>query len=123
MKLTTEEAARRYRDRMFAAAFSACRDRSDADDAVQDALDWTPERRPRLFVSEDCPNTIYALENWRGVDGEKGATKDPVDCVRYFYTSGCTEDTQHLAASPRRESRWRRSQDLGAPRRVRVRFR
>ena len=92
-------------------------------DAVQDALDWTPERRPRLFVSEDCPNTIYALENWRGVDGEKGATKDPVDCVRYFYTSGCTEDTQHLAASPRRESRWRRSQDLGAPRRVRVRFR
>ena len=38
MKLTVEEAYRRYADRVFAAAFSVCRNQADADDAVQDTF-------------------------------------------------------------------------------------
>jgi phage terminase large subunit-like protein len=38
---------------------------------------------PRLYVSRACRNTIWALQTWTGHDGDKGACKDPVDCVRY----------------------------------------
>ena len=38
MKLSAEEAFHKYADRMFCAAFSVCRNKMDADDAVQDAL-------------------------------------------------------------------------------------
>ena len=38
MRLSAEEAFTRYADRMFAAAFAVCRNRMDADDAVQDTL-------------------------------------------------------------------------------------
>ena len=35
---------------------------------------------------------IYALENWTGADGEKGACKDPVDLLRYLFMSECEDD-------------------------------
>ncbi|MBQ9687488.1 MAG: sigma-70 family RNA polymerase sigma factor [Oscillospiraceae bacterium] len=38
MRLETEIVANRYRDRLFAAALSICRNPADADDAVQDTL-------------------------------------------------------------------------------------
>lgn len=38
MRLSAEEAFRRYGDRVFTAAFSVCRNREDADDAVQDTF-------------------------------------------------------------------------------------
>lgn len=38
MKLTAEEAYRKYADRVFAAAFSVCGNRADADDAVQETF-------------------------------------------------------------------------------------
>ncbi len=38
MRLTAEEAYRRYADRVFAAAFSVCRDRAAADDVTQDTF-------------------------------------------------------------------------------------
>ena len=38
MRLSIEEAFRRYGDRVFTAAFSICRNREDADDAVQDTF-------------------------------------------------------------------------------------
>jgi RNA polymerase sigma-70 factor (ECF subfamily) len=38
MRLSAEEAFTKYADRMFAAAFAVCRNRMDADDAVQDTL-------------------------------------------------------------------------------------
>lgn len=38
MRLSAEEALTKYADRMFAAAFAVCRNRMDADDAVQDTL-------------------------------------------------------------------------------------
>jgi hypothetical protein len=42
---------------------------------------------PQLQVVDTCPNTIYALEHWTGQDGQKGACKDPIDCVRGLFLS------------------------------------
>ena len=58
-----------------------------------------PFNRPRLFVSSECKNLIYALQTWTGLDGyrvtqdgegisQKGATKDPIDVLRYFMREG-----------------------------------
>lgn len=38
MRLSTQEAFRKYGDRVFAAAFHICRSREDADDVVQDTF-------------------------------------------------------------------------------------
>ena len=38
MRLSVDEAFQKYGDRIFSAAFSVCRNRTDADDAVQDAF-------------------------------------------------------------------------------------
>ena len=38
MRLNTETAAEKYRDRLFAAAFHICRNAADADDIVQETL-------------------------------------------------------------------------------------
>ena len=38
---------------------------------------------PKLYVSEACKNLIYSLRTWTNADGDKGASKDPVDCLRY----------------------------------------
>jgi RNA polymerase sigma-70 factor (ECF subfamily) len=38
MKLSTEEAVKRYKDRLFIIAFNVCQNPADADDAVQDAF-------------------------------------------------------------------------------------
>jgi hypothetical protein len=38
---------------------------------------------PKLYISRNCPNLIYALREWTGKDGNKGACKDPLDCLRY----------------------------------------
>jgi hypothetical protein len=42
---------------------------------------------PELLVVETCPNTIYALENWTGKDGQQGACKDPIDVIRGAFLS------------------------------------
>jgi len=44
----------------------------------------TSVNHPNLYVSEDCQNLTYCLREWTGKDGEKGATKDPIDCLRYL---------------------------------------
>lgn len=58
--------------------------------AINTLLFWNPEaplvmgqNAPRLFVSKDCKQVIWAMQNWTGNDGEKGACKDFVDLVRY----------------------------------------
>ena len=38
---------------------------------------------PRLFISSECVNSIYALKEWTGADGRKGALKDVIDVLRY----------------------------------------
>lgn len=42
---------------------------------------------PDFYISTDCENTIYSLENWLNVDGDKGASKDPIDNLRYAHTA------------------------------------
>jgi len=39
---------------------------------------------PKLYISEECQNLIYSLKTWTGSDGDKGASKDPVDALRYL---------------------------------------
>lgn len=41
---------------------------------------------PKLYISEDCQNLIWALQTYTRHDGEKAACKDPIDCLRYFVT-------------------------------------
>ncbi len=44
----------------------------------------SPINQPKLYVSEECRNLIFAMREWTNQDGEKGACKDPVDCLRYL---------------------------------------
>lgn len=44
----------------------------------------SPINEPKLYVSKQCQNLIYSLREWTGADGDKGASKDPVDCLRYL---------------------------------------
>lgn len=44
----------------------------------------SPINQPKLFVSEECRNLIYSMREWTNQDGEKGACKDPIDCLRYI---------------------------------------
>ena len=50
------------------------------------AQDVSPLNKPKLYISEKCQNLIYCIKEWTGQDGEKGATKDPIDCLRYLMT-------------------------------------
>lgn len=43
---------------------------------------------PKLFIAASCKNTIFALETWRNAEKAKGATKDPIDNLRYFVLLG-----------------------------------
>jgi len=67
---------------------------------IQDALAYDDSRpvdffnQPRLFISNECQNMIYALTTWTGYTKEgrrnmEGATKDPIDLLRYFFLSDC----------------------------------
>lgn len=66
-------------------------------------LDYNPEaplnalNAPRFYVWEGCRNLIYSLREWTGVDGDKGASKDPIDCLRY----AAQFDIQHVGKGPR----------------------
>jgi hypothetical protein len=57
---------------------------------INDWLSYDPTQpistinQPRLFISEGCQNLIYSLREWTGQDGDKGATKDPIDALRYL---------------------------------------
>lgn len=54
---------------------------------VNDLLSWNKQspisffNSPSLFIAESCENSIYAMENWMNVDGQKGACKDFVDPI------------------------------------------
>jgi len=57
---------------------------------VNDFLSYDREQprsslnEPRLFVSRECQNLIFALQNWTGQDGQHGACKDFIDLLRYL---------------------------------------
>lgn len=50
---------------------------------------------PRLFVSAECKNIIFALQNWTGADGQHGACKDFVDLLRYLLLHEIDDWTEH----------------------------
>ncbi|MBK8001714.1 MAG: hypothetical protein IPK15_24175 [Verrucomicrobia bacterium] len=59
--------------------------------SINDLLFWNKDEplipllnEPRLYVSEDCKQVIWALANYTGLGGETGACKDFVDLVRYM---------------------------------------
>lgn len=59
--------------------------------AINELLFWNKEEpmlplfnEPRLYVSEECRQVIWALQNYTGLGGETGACKDFVDLVRYM---------------------------------------
>lgn len=70
-------------------------DISEGVQEINDALNYDKEKpvdffnKPKLLISRDCPNTIFSFQTWTGRDGNKGATKDPVDTVRYFFLADC----------------------------------
>lgn len=47
---------------------------------------WSPDlgrlNEPQLQIVETCPNVIDSLGQWTGIDGQRGARKDPIDCIR-----------------------------------------
>ena len=40
---------------------------------------------PRLHIGDASKNIIFAMKTWTGKDGQHGACKDPVDCLRMFF--------------------------------------
>jgi hypothetical protein len=65
---------------------------------INDALAWDDTRprdvtnEPHLLIVDHCAATIYSLENWTGLDGQKGASKEPIDCLRWHFLS----EPEHL---------------------------
>lgn len=62
--------------------------------AINDWLDWDVAQRlsalnaPRYYISTACEQTLYALREYTGRDGQKGALKDVVDPDRYLFRYG-----------------------------------
>jgi len=44
-------------------------------------------RAPSVYVAETCQNLIFCMGVWTGQDGGAGATKDPIDALRYLVIS------------------------------------
>lgn len=69
-------------------------DVSEGVQLINDRLSYNAEKpidafnRPRLYIAASCKNTIFALNTWRNAERNKGATKDPIDNLRYFVLQG-----------------------------------
>lgn len=66
------------------------------EELINALLDPAPGGR-RLFVAASCRNTIFALGHLTGADGQKGACKEPIDCLRYALESGMLDDRPDAA--------------------------
>ena len=74
---------------------------------INDALhydkseDLGPMNSPKLFISKKCRNVIFALSCYTGKDGKLAATKDPVDCIRYYLQASpaCIEGMEGMLRS------------------------
>ena len=51
---------------------------------------------PRLFVSEEAQQVVWALQNYTGRGGEEGACKDVIDLLRYMAQD---DDLRHVTGS------------------------
>ena len=98
-------------------------DIADGVSNINSALDYELDElgnflnSPHFFVSEECPNSIYAFENWMNADGQNGACKDPIDLPRYFFTSEC-EDVGPNDYLPRGGVSYGRQPGVGSQNRV-----
>jgi hypothetical protein len=95
---------------------------SEGVSAINDLLDWDEGRAPGLVVSEECRNTIYALENYRGVEGQRGAMKDCVDTIRWAVMGETEFDdgeerSRGGVSYGRRRGGWERPEGVPGPRR------
>jgi hypothetical protein len=54
----------------------------------------TPLNCPKFYISSKCENLIWSLRTWTGIDGLKGASKDPIDCLKGL----AKMDIRHLTA-------------------------
>jgi phage terminase large subunit-like protein len=67
---------------------------SEGIDMINDALYFDDSKpidatnRPRLIIADNCKNLIFALQEWTGLDGKHGASKDPIDVLRYLLLGG-----------------------------------
>ena len=73
---------------------------------INDWLSWDRDspllaltNEPNLYVSEECRNIIYSLKEWTGADGDKGASKDPIDVLRYLAVMNPTHSTSETFAA------------------------
>ena len=84
---------------------------------IVDALAWQRDaagkmvKPPLLTFAPGCVNHIFAMENYMGADGQKGACKEAVDCLRYLYQSGYAESAPPdglnvLVLDPAPERNW-----------------
>jgi hypothetical protein len=69
----------------------------ETEGARQEGADETRwVRRPRLLVSEECRNLIFSLETWKWTppegEGERGACKDPIDTLGWFFDEGLDDE-------------------------------
>jgi len=62
-------------------------------------IELSPLNKPKLYISDKCQNLIYCIKEWTGQDGEKGATKDPIDCLRYLMTMNPVHLTKNTIKS------------------------
>lgn len=56
-------------------------------------------RAPSLYIAETCQNLIFCASVWTGQDGGEGATKDPIDTLRYLVISNATHFVPRKAGS------------------------
>ena len=86
------------------------------EELINALLDPAPGGRA-LHVLQSCKNTLFALARHTGADGQKGADKEPIDCLRYALESGLLDDRPDPAldaptAGPGAQPRPNRPQSL-----------
>lgn len=55
--------------------------------AFDDGKPISSVNAPHLFISEECQNFIFAMQEYTAKGGKEEATKDPIDCLRYIAVS------------------------------------
>lgn len=56
-------------------------------------------RAPSVYIEDTCTNLIFACTHWTGMDGGAGATKDPIDTLRYLVISKPIHRSESLRGS------------------------
>jgi hypothetical protein len=65
---------------------------------INSMLDFDLEKGvgPTLFISSECRALIFALKVWTGKDDKTGASKDPIDCLRWVAVAGLEDAGSEL---------------------------